>query len=187
MTTIHEQDAKDPTATIFGSLFSPLAGRAATLAAGCALGMLATGCDLPVPPDGGPLGPPMCGGIAGFECPGAGDCVDDPSDSCNPDAGGADCAGLCECNSIGLCVEGYVWDSSPQVCDCVPEDYDPCIATLCPVGTICINQDGQGVCLDPDESEPCGDTSCGPGLVCCNASCGICTEPEGVCIQIACE
>jgi hypothetical protein len=38
----------------------------------------------------------FCGGIAGFACH-AGDeqCVDDPSDSCDPAVGGADCSGIC--------------------------------------------------------------------------------------------
>jgi hypothetical protein len=33
----------------------------------------------------------------------------------------------------------------------------------------------------------CGNTTCARGEVCCNASCGICTPPEGACIQIACD
>jgi hypothetical protein len=33
----------------------------------------------------------------------------------------------------------------------------------------------------------CGKTVCEAGMVCCNASCGICTPPGGVCIQLACE
>lgn len=33
----------------------------------------------------------------------------------------------------------------------------------------------------------CGPTTCSGGDVCCNASCGICTPPDGVCIQLACE
>lgn len=38
-----------------------------------------------------------CGGIAGIACREAGEtCVDDPSDDCNPAAGGADCGGLCQ-------------------------------------------------------------------------------------------
>lgn len=36
-----------------------------------------------------------CGGIAGFPCPDGYTCVDDPNDSCDPDAGGADCGGIC--------------------------------------------------------------------------------------------
>jgi len=34
---------------------------------------------------------------------------------------------------------------------------------------------------------PCGESTCGPGQVCCNASCGICTPPDGACIQMVCE
>ncbi len=37
----------------------------------------------------------MCGGIAALPCPEGLVCVDDPSDSCNPDSGGADCSGVC--------------------------------------------------------------------------------------------
>src|SRR5688572_24377692 len=65
--------------------------------------------------------PPFCGGIAGFTCPGAGQCVDDPSDDCDPENGGADCGGLCECNAQGLCVAGQIWNDSPDVCGCEPD------------------------------------------------------------------
>jgi len=37
----------------------------------------------------------MCGGIAGFLCPEGQICVDDPTDSCDPANGGADCIGIC--------------------------------------------------------------------------------------------
>ena len=37
-----------------------------------------------------------CGGIAGIQCHELGEtCIDDPSDSCDPAHGGADCGGLC--------------------------------------------------------------------------------------------
>lgn len=43
----------------------------------------------------------------------------------------------------------------------------------------------------PDASksggESCGNATCAKGLECCNTSCGICTEPDGVCIQVACD
>jgi hypothetical protein len=128
---------------------------------------------------------PACGGFPGTPCPGQGDCVDDPEDECDPEQGGADCGGLCECNAIGLCVEGHRWDSSPFVCGCVPEA-NPCSTVLCPPDTQCVVEDGNAVCK-PSAGEACGDTVCGPGLECCNASCGICTPPDGVCIQIACD
>lgn len=38
-----------------------------------------------------------------------------------------------------------------------------------------------------NDREVCGDVRCASGEVCCNASCGICTEPGGFCIQLACE
>ncbi|KUI56984.1 hypothetical protein VP1G_04267 [Cytospora mali] len=43
-----------------------------------------------VVPDG------VCGGFAGFQCTNEDDyCVDDPRDDCDPNAGGADCIGIC--------------------------------------------------------------------------------------------
>jgi hypothetical protein len=128
---------------------------------------------------------PFCGGIAGFPCPGAGTCVDDPSDSCDPDNGGADCGGLCQCNALGFCVDGFVWDGSPNVCDCVPS-VNPCAATLCMVGTTCQVIDGAAVCVS-NGGQACGAATCGAGYVCCNASCGMCTLPGMACIQIACN
>lgn len=127
--------------------------------------------------------PPFCGGIAGFPCPGSGACVDDPRDDCDPTQGGADCGGICECQALGLCVEGSRWDSSPLVCGCVPDE-DPCDRVRCRAGTQCVVQDGSASCIGGGE---CGETTCGAGQVCCNASCGICTPPGHACIQIACE
>jgi hypothetical protein len=62
-----------------------------------------------------------CGGIAGIPCPGFGQCVDDPSDSCDPANGGADCGGLCTCVQRVLCAIGSHFDSDPTVCACVPD------------------------------------------------------------------
>jgi hypothetical protein len=60
-----------------------------------------------------------CGGIAGRPCPGGGTCADDPSDSCDPANGGADCGGICKCLKNAMCTDGKVFDSSPAVCACV--------------------------------------------------------------------
>lgn len=37
----------------------------------------------------------FCGGIAGIPCPKGQTCVDAPGDGCDPEAGGADCGGVC--------------------------------------------------------------------------------------------
>ncbi|KAF2197747.1 hypothetical protein GQ43DRAFT_191422 [Delitschia confertaspora ATCC 74209] len=37
----------------------------------------------------------MCGGLAGIGCPDGLQCINDPRDDCDPERGGADCAGLC--------------------------------------------------------------------------------------------
>jgi hypothetical protein len=47
------------------------------------------------PPYHGPMSKIFCGGIAGIECPDKLICVDDPRDDCCPEAGGADCGGMC--------------------------------------------------------------------------------------------
>src|SRR5262249_44530567 len=61
-----------------------------------------------------------CGGITGKPCPGLGRCTDDPSDTCDPNAGGADCGGICTCVQNVLCTVNSKFDSSPSVCACVP-------------------------------------------------------------------
>jgi hypothetical protein len=38
---------------------------------------------------------PVCGGIAGLQCPGSMICIDNPGDSCDPEQGGRDCSGIC--------------------------------------------------------------------------------------------
>lgn len=63
----------------------------------------------------------FCGGIAGIPCPGRGVCIDDPTDSCDPNNGGADCGGICSCVQNVLCIRGSHFDSSPAVCACVPD------------------------------------------------------------------
>lgn len=37
----------------------------------------------------------FCGGFAGILCPAGQMCIDDPTDSCDPTLGGADCGGIC--------------------------------------------------------------------------------------------
>jgi hypothetical protein len=135
--------------------------------------------------------PDFCGGFAGFPCPGNQLCVDDPSDDCDPNMGGADCGGICVENPCNLvdCVPGNVCEVQDGEAVCVPATggTNPCAFTLCPVNTECIERDGEAVCKPiGGGGDACGDVTCGAGQVCCNASCGICTPPDGACIQIAC-
>ena len=112
----------------------------------------------------------FCGGIAGIPCPGAGKCVDDPSDGCDPTKGGADCGGICSCSpQTVLCVKGATFDSSPKICACVP---------------------GSGT--DGGVEPVCGDTKpCPPPPCACfdrnmDGKCDACPVPlciSGVCVS----
>lgn len=107
-----------------------------------------------------PVDGPFCGGIAGFPCPGAGMCVDDPSDDCDPNNGGADCGGLCECNAAAIsCPAGSTLNDDPEVCECIPNDDKPFCGGF--AGFPC---PGEGDCID-DPSDDCdpnnGGADCG--------------------------
>jgi hypothetical protein len=87
--------------------------------------------------------PQRCGGFGGFPCPGLGDCVDDPSDDCDPRNGGADCGGICKCNAgpTVLCEAGKPFNADPHVCSCAaPPD--------CGDGESCCNA-SCGICAPP--------------------------------------
>jgi hypothetical protein len=153
---------------------------------------------------------PFCGGIAARPCPGLGECIDNPTDSCDPRAGGADCGGVCVCEQTSscprgsvfdssatvcdcaakvcvqnvLCARGTTFDNSPDVCACVP-DASACAAVLCPTGTTCEVHDGAPTCVS-NGGEACGKNTCAAGTTCCNASCGTCVPPGFACTQIAC-
>jgi hypothetical protein len=130
---------------------------------------------------------PFCGGIASFPCPGVGECIDDPTDDCDPNAGGADCGGVCICARTESCPRGQEFDTSPEVCDCAGTPViTPCATVLCPQGTRCeVQRSGEPACLS-DGSQACGRSTCAAGSVCCNASCGVCTPPGTFCTQQAC-
>ena len=143
--------------------------------------------------------PAFCGGIAGIPCPDGEQCIDDPSDECDPKNGGADCGGICVskpsttfCGGIAAipCPDGEQCIDDPSD-DCDPKNggadcggicvakTDPCAVVRCKAGTQCVNQGGVAACLT---TESCGTSVCAPGLVCCNPLLSICTKPGGVCI-----
>jgi hypothetical protein len=118
-----------------------------------------------LPIDGGTG--PFCGGFAGIACPGAGSCVDDPSDACDPERGGADCGGLCECQVLALCVEGFAFDASPEVCACVADpSQDPCAAVRCAAGTHCEVVEDKAICAADEPTNPCAAVLCPVGSTC---------------------
>jgi Kazal-type serine protease inhibitor domain len=92
----------------------------------------------------------VCGGIAGIACPGFGKCVDDPSDACDPKAGGADCSGICSCIDTVACKVGTHFNGDPKVCACVP---DATQGQVCG-GIAGIACPGFGKCVD-DPSDSC--------------------------------
>ena len=130
-----------------------------------------------------PPAPPFCGGFAGFACNGSAQCVDDPSDDCDPENGGADCGGVCECNIRALCIQGFVFDSSPAVCECVPApETNPCALVDCFPNQVCEVQQGEAVCV-PVEADPCATTLilCAPDSVC------VARDGEAVCEPVGCN
>ncbi|ROT35052.1 hypothetical protein SODALDRAFT_329250 [Sodiomyces alkalinus F11] len=61
--------------------------------------------------------------------------------------------------------------------------HNPCDTARCGDGTTCIVAQGRPKCVS---GATCGPAVCGRGTVCCNHSCGICTPPDGFCIQMLC-
>jgi hypothetical protein len=115
----------------------------------------------PIPPSG-----PFCGGFAGISCPGSGICVDDATDDCDPNNGGFDCGGVCECNSLALCIEGFSFDDSVDVCACVPvPETNPCALVDCFPNLICQVIEGEPVCVEPGPN-PCALVLCAPETFC---------------------
>jgi hypothetical protein len=119
----------------------------------------------------------QCGGIAGFGCDKVDDiCVDNPNDSCDPNAGGADCGGECRAASCstGTCDRAHSW--SQWDCACVERTTCGGIAGLpCASGKTCIDDpndgcdpanggaDCAGICV---ASTDCRVKGCGSGSWC---------------------
>src|SRR5688500_12734154 len=79
----------------------------------------AVGVPMPVGGEGEYLRGSFCGGIAAIVCPEGYTCVDDPSDSCDPGAGGADCGGVCRRTHRARCEHGSEYNyvsRSPETC-----------------------------------------------------------------------
>ena len=114
-----------------------------------------------------------CGGITGKTCPGAGKCVDDPNDSCDPARGGADCGGLCSCPQAVMCDPNSKFDSSPSVCACVPVKpvCGPVCEIFCQYGNV-LDANGCPTCkCNPSPMDPCATVRCAAGTHCDGGKC----------------
>ncbi len=119
--------------------------------------------------------PSFCGGIAGIPCPPGQQCVDNPSDGCDPQNGGADCGGICiEAPPTHTFCGGIAGIQCPDTEQCVDDPNDSCDPKQ--GGADC-----GGICVAAGEA--CGDVTCGSGTVCCNPLRGLCTKPGMLCIQ----
>jgi hypothetical protein len=64
----------------------------------------------------------FCGGFGNIACPDSFTCVDDPTDQCDIENGGADCGGICQpkfCGGIGNL-------QCPDMMDCIDDPNDGC-------------------------------------------------------------
>jgi hypothetical protein len=184
------------------------------LAVGIVVSLLSAACSASTDSSGANTGDEQdvkalskCGGIAGLTCSSGKTCVDDPSDSCDPEAGGRDCGGVCinkatakkcggfagvTCSTGSVCVDDPSDSCDPHTggADCSgfcvhssPSGGDATCATVhCSSGYHCevkgINGGAIGVCI---KGEPCGNTFCGDGEQCCNPLNGTCVLPGKVC------
>lgn len=122
-----------------------------------------------------------CGGIAGIACPSGYTCVDDPTDSCDPAKGGADCGGICLPTRPPRCSPEKKYVSrSPSTCAaihflCEPGRepfFDPtgcgcrCASApkpVCPVIDCAAPPPGchyEGMVTTPCEKQTCGTLVC---------------------------
>jgi hypothetical protein len=131
---------------------------------------------------------PTCAGFAGFTCPGLGRCADDEADDCDPDRGGADCAGVCICDAKAKCRDGQTWNADLDACRCedaeaeAQADAGVEAAADEPMsgcgGIAALECPGASTCEDnpDDDCDPMsGGADCG-GVCRCNVA-GVCMAP----------
>jgi hypothetical protein len=136
-----------------------------------------------------PPQPQACGGIAGIQCPSGMICVDNPTDSCDPTKGGADCPGECVvkqfCGGIAAiqCPGGWnCIDDPTDSCDpnnggadcggiCVPAPPPP----QCTTAADCTGPLPLACLLCSDGSSVCPTWDCVNGA--CQVNSGSCPTP----------
>jgi hypothetical protein len=87
-----------------------------------------------------------------------------------------------QCGGAGTC------QTRPKICTHIDAPVCGCdggtFPNACSAASAGMSLDNEGECKP---GEPCGKIVCEKGLQCCNASCGTCAVPGGVCAQEACE
>jgi hypothetical protein len=120
-----------------------------------------------------------CGGFGGLKCVSGYICVDDPTDTCDPADGGADCSGVC------------IKDPTPAPTQC-----GGFAGLLCPEGLVCVDNpldgcdpanggaDCGGICVEDTAPAPqfCGgfaNIKCPEGLSCIDDPSDDCDPQNG--------
>jgi hypothetical protein len=120
--------------------------------------------------------PQVCGGISGSSCEPGFSCVDDPTDECVPEKGGADCRGICQPEERALTCGGIAAIACPVDFECVDDPSDTCDpkngGADCP-----------GLCQPADARECKTDAEC-PAL---RAPCSMCADGTEACPSSLCE
>jgi hypothetical protein len=83
-----------------------------------------------------PVCPPStpCGGFAGLQCNDGYECVDDPSDDCDPNNGGADCPGICQPATPRPCMSDSECPAIGAPCKQCPDGTAACPRSVCTNG-----------------------------------------------------
>lgn len=124
--------------------FALLSALALPYAAGCSSDDARGADDDSVSDDA--LASKKCGGFTGATCPAGATCVDDPSDSCDPTAGGRDCIGQCTNVAHAAFCGGFAGIQCPTGYVCVDNPNDGCDPSHggADCGGICLKKTGGG-------------------------------------------
>jgi hypothetical protein len=132
-------------------------------------------CIMDFKPCSEPPEPATCGGIAGLSCAPGFQCVDDPSDDCVLEKGGADCGGICVPQETPLRCGGILGEQCPAGFECVDDPSDTCDPNS--GGADC-----PGLCKPANTGECKTDADCvAPAL------CNICADGTESCARSLCD
>jgi Somatomedin B domain len=136
--------------------------------------------------------PKSCGGFAGLPCAGGELCVDNPNDGCDPNAGGADCPGICVAKQMCGGIAGIQCPSGQDCVDDPSDGCDPaaggadcsgmCVPAAAPAPNSCVDHCGK---QSADKSCWCDGACKGYGDCCADydAACSGRTPVSGSCIK----